>query len=134
MCQNGTIPNPRSTAEAIAREVGVSERTVNRAEKFSKGIDALGEVSKEAVDKVLRGGSGVTKATIMELPRMEPEKKDEVAKAIISNIFCPCQKRTHKKEAGESSLASGAPNIRRNKRRNLQAKGATEKQEKVTTG
>lgn len=101
-----TGDSPRSTAEAIAREIGVSESTVKRAEKFSKGIDALEEVSKEAADKVLRGGSGVTKATIMELPRMEPEKKDEVVKAIISNIFCLCQKQTHKKEAGESSLAS----------------------------
>lgn len=90
-------PLPKSTAQKIAEEVGVSESTVKRAEKFSKGIDTLEKVSKEAADKVLRGGSGVTKATIMELPRMEPEKKDEVVKAIISNIFCLCQKRTHKK-------------------------------------
>ena len=96
LCQNGTIPNPRSTAEAIAREVGVSERTVNRAEKFSKGIDALEEISKEAADKVLRGGSGVTKATIMELPRMEPEKKEEVVKAIIEGKQKP--RNTNKPE------------------------------------
>ena len=45
----------------------------------------------------------------------------------------------HKKEAEESSLASGAvrsgshSNIRRNKRRNIQVKGATEKAQRVTT-
>ncbi|MGN1155481.1 MAG: hypothetical protein ACI4TK_04830 [Agathobacter sp.] len=32
---------PKATAETIAREVGVSESTVKRAEKFSKGINAL---------------------------------------------------------------------------------------------
>lgn len=47
MVQNGPSGNsPRSTAESIAREVGVSESTVKCVEKFSKGIDALEEVSK----------------------------------------------------------------------------------------
>lgn len=76
-------PLPKSTAQKIAEEVGVSESTVKRAEKFSKGIDTLEKVSKEAADKVLRGGSGVTKATIMGLPNMEPEKKEEVVRSII---------------------------------------------------
>ena len=40
-----------STASQIAKEVGVSESTVKRAEKFSKGIDAIEKVSPEAADK-----------------------------------------------------------------------------------
>ncbi len=54
-----TGDKPRSTAEAIAREIGVSESTVKRAEKFSKGIDALEEVSKEAAKMILGYGSSI---------------------------------------------------------------------------
>lgn len=84
--QNEPQPDrPRTTAEAIAREVGVSESTVKRAEKFSKGIDVLEEVSKEAAEKVLSGKSGVTKAAIMELPKLEPFERKNVVQAIIEN-------------------------------------------------
>lgn len=75
--------NLKTTAEAIAREVGVSEATVKRAEKYSAGIDTLSEASQEAANKVLRGGSGVTRATIMELPKMEPAKREEVVRGIL---------------------------------------------------
>lgn len=88
----------RSTAEAIANEVGVSESTVKRAEKFSKGIDALEEVSKEAAEKVLSGKSGVTKAAIMELPKLEPQERKNVAHAIMENK--PIQKEDNPKETG----------------------------------
>ena len=50
--QNEPIPSPKRTAESIARKVGVSESTVKRAEKLSKGIDALEEVSKEAAKMI----------------------------------------------------------------------------------
>lgn len=81
--QNDPIPRPRSTAEAIAQEVGVAEPTVKRAEKYSKGIDALAEVNKEAADEVLKGKTGVNKKTIMEFPKMEPLRQKEVAEAIM---------------------------------------------------
>ena len=42
---------PKSTAAQIAEEVGVSESTVKRAERFSKGIDKIAEVSPEAVER-----------------------------------------------------------------------------------
>lgn len=78
-------PSVRSTAQAIANEVGVSESTVKRAEKFSKGIDALEEVSKDAAEKVLSGKSSVTKAMIMELPKTEPQERKNIATAILEN-------------------------------------------------
>lgn len=46
---------PKQTAQKIAEEVGVSKATVERAAKFSKGIDAMEEISKEAVDKAASG-------------------------------------------------------------------------------
>ena len=85
-CQNDNlaITGPAKTARQIAQEVGVGQSTVNRAEKFSKGIDALAEVSKEAADKILAGGSGVNKKDVMDVPKMELEQRKEFAQAVIS--------------------------------------------------
>ena len=56
------------TAGEIGKEIGVDGRTVRRAEKFAKGIDALRENNPEAATAVLKGNSGATKAEISELP------------------------------------------------------------------
>lgn len=93
---------PKTTAETIAREVGVSESTVKRAEKFSKGIDVLEEVSKEAAEKVLSGKSGVTKAAIMELPKLEPFERKNVAQAIIENKPVQIESSSKKDEVEKS--------------------------------
>lgn len=77
-------PSVRSTAEAIAKEVGVSESTVKRAEKFSKGIDAIQSVSPEAAQKILKGGSGVTKAEVMSVPEMDDDEKEVFVDRIIN--------------------------------------------------
>lgn len=77
-------PIPKSTAAQIAEEVGVSESTVKRAEKFSKGIDVLKEVAPAAADKILKGGSGVTKAEVMSVPNMEQEERDEFVERVIN--------------------------------------------------
>ena len=45
------------TPGEIGKEIGIDGRTVRRAEKFAKGIDAIREQNPEAADKVLRGGS-----------------------------------------------------------------------------
>ena len=56
--QNGGEAKKRyGTAATIAEELGVGKNTVERAEKFAQGVDALREQSPEAADKVLRGGS-----------------------------------------------------------------------------
>lgn len=81
--QNEHMAKPGRTADAIAEELGIGKETVKRAEKFSKGIDALKEENPEAAEKVLQGGSGVTKALVMGLPMMEPEERKEVADAIL---------------------------------------------------
>jgi len=86
----------KSTAQAIANELGISESTVKRAEKFSKGIDALEEVSKDAAKKVLSGKSSVTKAMIMELPKAEPQERKNIAKAIMEDK--PIKKEEKPKE------------------------------------
>lgn len=78
------VSKAKSTAAQIAEEVGVSESTVKRAEKFSKGIDVLKEVAPAAADKILKGGSGVTKAEVMSVPNMEQEERDEFVERVIN--------------------------------------------------
>ena len=77
-------PSVRSTAEAIAKEVGVSESTVKRAEKFSKGIDAIEKVSPEAAKKILQGGGRVTKAEVMAVPQMDEEEQEAFAERVVN--------------------------------------------------
>lgn len=93
-----TGDKPKSTAAQIAEEVGVSESTVKRAEKFSKGIDVLQEVAPEAAERVLKGNSGVTKAQIMDLPKMG--QKDR--KAFAEQVMNPQPKERSKEEKPES--------------------------------
>jgi predicted transcriptional regulator len=88
------VSGPKSTAEAIAREVGVSRETVKRAEKFAKGIHALTDVNKEASDKVLKGKTGISEKTVMEIPKMEPEQKKELAEAIVQGTIKEYQKKS----------------------------------------
>lgn len=73
----------KSTAAQIAEEVGVSESTVKRAEKFSKGIDALEKVSKEAAEKVLKGKANVTTADVVNFPKLNPDEQNEFAGAVV---------------------------------------------------
>lgn len=88
------------TAGQIGKEVGVDGRTVRRAADFAKGVDALKEVSTEAAEKVLSGGSGATKSFVSELPKMEKQEVQDAARAIISgNIKKP------KTEAEKSEYA-----------------------------
>lgn len=84
LVQNEPINLAKSTAAQIAEEVGVSESTVKRAEKFSKGIDAIQEVSQEAATKILKGGSGVTKSEVINFPKMEEKEKEEFAERVIN--------------------------------------------------
>ena len=51
--QNDLFQNVKSTAGAIAKEQGVGEVTVKRAEHFAKGLDAAEEVSEGFREKVL---------------------------------------------------------------------------------
>jgi len=43
------------TAEIIADQLGVSEKTVRRAEKFADAVETLQQVSPQAAERVLRG-------------------------------------------------------------------------------
>lgn len=76
--------HPSKTADAIAKELGIGRATVERSEKFHDGIDAIREMSKEAADKVMGGGSGITKKAVMSFPTMSREEKELIANGILS--------------------------------------------------
>lgn len=84
--QNGRLKTAteikQGTAGEIARDIGVGNNTVIRAEKFAKGVDALREVSPAAADKILDGKTGATKADVGELATAEPEIIEAFAQAV----------------------------------------------------
>lgn len=100
--QNVHLPTRREsrdgTAGQIGKEVGVDGRTVRRAADFAKGLDALKEVSAEAAEKVLSGGSGATKSFVSELPKMEKQEVEDAARAIISGSIKKPKTESEKSE------------------------------------
>lgn len=93
------------TADLIAKEIGVGKETVKRSEKFSKGVDALREVSPEAADKVLNGKTSTTKSDVSELGKAEPEIIEAFAEAIKADKKPPRPKRPPKTEEEKRDIA-----------------------------
>jgi hypothetical protein len=102
--QSGHLIKPK-TRKAMAKELGVGEGTVQRAEHFKDGVDALREVSPEAADKVLNGKTGATKTDVQELAKAEPEIVEAFAKAIEENKKPVRPKRPPKTEEEKRDLA-----------------------------
>lgn len=90
-------PNGK-TAQKIADEYGIGYGTVVRAEKFAKGVDALREISQEAANSVLRGGSGASQAEIAELPNKTAQEIQKVAEDILSGEIKKPKSKPHPKE------------------------------------
>lgn len=103
--QNGPLKFNGHKDEEIANELGIGHNTVRRAEKFTKGVDALREVSPEAADKVLNGKTSATKSDVSELGKAEPELVKAFAKAIEENKKPVCPKRPPKTEEEKRDLA-----------------------------
>lgn len=92
------------TAGEIGKEIGVDGRTVRRAEKFAKGIDALRESNPEAADAVLKGNSGATKAEISELPNKTASEIQKVAQDILTGDIK--KDRPKREKPGKEDLAA----------------------------
>lgn len=76
---------PTKTRDIIAREHGVSSKSVARAEKFAHGIDTAEKLSPGFKDAILRGEVKAPKKVIASISSMpEPEQKKAV-KAITNN-------------------------------------------------
>lgn len=96
--QSGNTEKPRGRiGDIIAKEQGVGKGTVLRASQFSKGLDALSEVSKEAADKVLKGGSGVNKSDVMELVKKDETEVKKFAESVVSGEAKQQKRQNHEK-------------------------------------
>lgn len=103
--QNGNLAKPHGRiGEQIAKELGIGNGTVLRANKFAQGIDALSEVSKEAAEKVLQGKSRVTKGNIADLLNASEEERQEIAQQIINDTVKPKRKETNAEKAANREL------------------------------
>jgi hypothetical protein len=68
-----------ATAKAVAKQVGVSEKTIRNAEKFADAVEALRKVSSQAAERVLRGE---VRDALTELPKVPKEALSFVAEKI----------------------------------------------------
>lgn len=83
--QTGQFVSKTSTAQEIAKELGIGTNTVRRAGDYAKGVDAIRAVSPEAAEKVLAGKSKVTRTFVQELPKRTDAEVAEVARAIVED-------------------------------------------------
>lgn len=72
------------TTERIAKQHGIGKASVERAEKFAKGVDAAETIQPGAKEAILSGTSKVPKKVIAELPKMEPEQQKKVVRIATS--------------------------------------------------
>ena len=100
-----TDKNKHGVSGELAIELNIGRNTVRRAEKFTKGVDALREVSPEAADKVLNGKTSATKSDVSELGKAEPAILEAFAKAIEENKKPVRPKRPPKTEEEKRNLA-----------------------------
>lgn len=92
----------KKTRDVIAEELGIGAKTVERSEKFAKGIDAIRNVNPDAADKVLGGKTDVRKQDIMAVPTMPQSEVKAVTQAILDEV--PVKKRADKpKNTGRSA-------------------------------
>ena len=73
------------TRNQVAEDSGVSPHMVQNSYEFSRGADALKEVSQKAFDKVMDGSAKASKKAIGALRNADKEEVKKVATAIENN-------------------------------------------------
>lgn len=93
------------TYDVIAKEQGVNASTVQRAERFSKGVDALREVSSEAADKVLKGKAKIARSKVADLAKSESDIIEAFAQAVNKGKMPERKPRKPKTEEEKRDMA-----------------------------
>ena len=87
--QNDGIVFGQGTAAKIAQEYGIGKATVERAEKYSKGIDAIRAQSPTAANDILTGKIKIPKSDVQKIGTAKPEERDNLAKAVVEGKPLP---------------------------------------------
>ena len=83
--QNGQLIDKQFSRQRIAKENGVNDSFVKRAEQFSKGVDAAEEAVPGTRQKVLSGEVKPTAAEIASVARAPPKERP----ALVAEICKP---------------------------------------------
>jgi len=85
--QNEGQPKNLSTATRLARKYRVSRATIERDSNASRGIEAIGEVSPEAMRMILAGEVDINKKILMSLAYMTPKELEEIVAEIENGTY-----------------------------------------------
>ncbi len=78
LCQNGIV-NLMPTAEKIAKQTGVSERTIHRDAKLSEALDKITDAAgPETTQKILKEEIKMPKKDVVELSSKPKEDQKEI--------------------------------------------------------
>lgn len=87
----GNYYHKSKTAETIAEEYGVTEKTIRNDADFAKAIDTIGaEAGQDIKQQILAGDLPITKKDAVTLAKMKPEeRKERVQQVIKGNAPAP---------------------------------------------
>lgn len=83
-CSDGTFRRRQNDAiggrvrEQIMAEQNVGQKTVERAEYYAHGIDAIRDANSELADSILNGDKKIAKAVIQEIGRADDETQGRI--------------------------------------------------------
>ena len=72
----------KTTREKLAKEMGVSPRTVARAAEFTRGLDAAEEVAPGFEREVLSGAINPTQKEIIAIAKAPPDERQELIREL----------------------------------------------------
>lgn len=81
----GQNDHNQKTSQKIAEVYGINEKTVRRAEQFSKSIDELkNNIEPKTVNEMLTNEISITKKDIIELSKQQPETQSKIVDLITT--------------------------------------------------
>lgn len=107
--ENASCQNVRKqTAQVVADQYGVSERTVHRDAAYARAIDAIAETAGEEVkQQILTSELNVTKKDVLNLASKPAEKQAAVLEKIVSGeakSMRDAERLTRKAETAKSAI------------------------------
>lgn len=105
----------KTVAQSVAEDVGVNEKTVRRAGKFAKGVEAIKKVDAAEADAVLKGKSKLSKGDVEKIgdaaAKGKSATKEQVAAAKKTATAAKAANKKPKTPAKADTSAPKAPKI-----------------------